>query len=68
MTALRQSNLNVNEQAVSSSTVTLACVVFQRHASKLTAKNECLKQLDKELIEKQSLLLRNVVKSLKNSI
>lgn len=49
--ALRQTRMKLNGHAICIFSVTLACELFQRDSSKLTARNKCRKQLNRELLE-----------------
>lgn len=57
-TALCQAKIKLNAQAVFNPAANSACEVFQRDTLQLTAKKERLKQLDKELKEKQYIFLK----------
>lgn len=44
--------MRISKQLACISAVISACEGFQRHASKRTARNECLKQLNKKIMRK----------------
>lgn len=62
--ALGQAGMKANKQTLCVSTLTLAREAVQHDASKVTAEKYCLEQLNKELPEKQTLLVKNIRKKL----